>query len=42
MGTLTTHYEDLKGTRLRALERPMEKISELQLGHRSEVDELEE
>ena len=42
LGTLTTHYEDLKGTRLRALERPMEKISELQLGHRSEVDELEE
>ena len=42
LGTLTTHYEDLKGTRLRALERPMEKISELQLGHRSAVDELEE
>ena len=42
LGTLTTHYEDLRGTRLRALEKPMEKISELQLGHRTETKELEE
>ncbi|HIB32483.1 MAG TPA: DNA recombination protein RmuC, partial [Candidatus Marinimicrobia bacterium] len=42
LGTLTTHYEDLRGTRLRALEKPMEKISELRLGHRTETKELEE
>ena len=32
LGALTNHYEDLKGPRLRELEKPMEKISELQLG----------
>ncbi len=42
LGTLTTHYEDLKGPRRRALEKPMEKISELQLGQHEEPKELEE
>ena len=32
LGALTNHYEDLTGPRLRELEKPMEKISELQLG----------
>ena len=32
LGALINHYEDLKGPRLRELEKPMEKISELQLG----------
>ena len=32
LGALTNHYEDLRGPRLRELEKPMEKISELQLG----------
>ena len=30
--SLSNHYDDLKGPRLRALEKPMEKIAELQLG----------
>ena len=30
--SLSNHYDDLKGPRLRALEKPMEKITELQLG----------
>ena len=33
LGALTNHYEDLRGPRLRELEKPMEKISELQLGN---------
>ena len=32
LNALSNHYEDLKGPRLRELEKPMEKISELQLG----------
>ena len=32
LGALTNHNEDLRGPRLRELEKPMEKISELQLG----------
>jgi|TARA_B100000959_G_C14959893_1_gene615339 DNA recombination protein RmuC len=32
LGALSNHYEDLKGPRLRELEKPMDKISELQLG----------
>ena len=31
--SLTNHYEDLKGPRLRAVEKPMEKIEDLQLGN---------
>ena len=37
LGALTNHYEDLRGPRLRELEKPMEKISELQLGKHDEL-----
>jgi DNA recombination protein RmuC len=39
---LSNHYDDLKGPRLRALEKPMEKISDLQLGQDDDVQELDE
>ena len=39
---LSNHYDDLKGTRLRALEKPMDKISDLQLGQDDATQELEE
>ena len=42
LGSLTNHYEELKGPRLRALEKPMEKISELQLGYSEELEGKEE
>ena len=42
LGALTNHYEDLRGPRLRELEKPMEKISELQLGNNDEVLEPDE
>jgi hypothetical protein len=29
---ISNHYEDLKGPRFRALEKPMDKIKNLQLG----------
>ena len=32
IGALTNHYEELRGPRLRELEKPMEKILDLQLG----------
>ena len=32
LSALSNHYEDLKGPRMRELEKPMDKISELQLG----------
>ncbi len=32
LNALSNHYEDLKGPRLRELEKPMEKIKELELG----------
>ena len=32
LGTIANHYEDLSGPRLRALEKPMEKIEDLQIG----------
>ena len=32
LNAFSNHYEDLRGPRLRELEKPMEKISELQLG----------
>lgn len=32
LGTVQKHYEDLSGTRLRQLEKPMDKITDLQLG----------
>ncbi|MFL2983736.1 MAG: DNA recombination protein RmuC [Candidatus Neomarinimicrobiota bacterium] len=41
LGALSNHYEDLKGPRLRELEKPMDKISELQLGQdRTKTKEL--
>tara|TARA_S200000501_G_scaffold379030_1_gene446836 strand:- start:940 stop:2037 length:1098 start_codon:yes stop_codon:yes gene_type:complete len=36
--SLTNHYEDLKGPRLRAVEKPMEKIEDLQLGNFNNKD----
>ena len=39
---LTNHYDDLKGPRFRALEKPMDKINELQLGQDSKNKTLEE
>jgi DNA recombination protein RmuC len=42
LGTVTTHYEDLTGTRRRALEKPMDKIEELQLGQDESLDTLGE
>lgn len=35
INSLSNHYEDLTGPRLRALQKPMEKISELQLGKKN-------
>ena len=32
LNAFSNHYEDLRGPRLRELEKPMDKISELQLG----------
>ena len=42
LGTATTHYESLTGPRLRALEKPMDKINELQLGQDKTRKEIEE
>ena len=39
LSALTNHYEDLKGPRLRELEKPMDKISELQLGVNKKLQE---
>ena len=39
---LSNHYDDLKGTRLRALEKPMDKIADLQLGQDDVTQELDE
>ncbi len=41
LGTLSNHYDDLSGPRKRALEKPMEKIKELQLGQSDDVQEIE-
>ena len=32
IGTIQKHFDELSGTRARQLEKPMEKITELQLG----------
>lgn len=42
LASLTTHYDSLTGTRLRALEKPMQKIKELELGDPKEIKEIEE
>ena len=39
LGTLQKKYEELHTTRVRQLERPMEKIGELQLNHSKEIEE---
>ena len=39
ISALTNHYEDLSGPRLRELEKPMDKISDLQLGKNDELSE---
>ena len=42
LAALTNHYDDLKGPRFRALEKPMEKINELQLGQDSKEKTIKE
>ncbi len=42
LGTVANHYDELSGPRRRALEKPMEKINELQLGQGDDPKELEE
>ncbi|MDC0165128.1 DNA recombination protein RmuC [bacterium] len=37
LSALTNHYEELRGPRLRGLEKPMDKISELQLGNSDQL-----
>ena len=41
IGALTNHYDELNGARLRALEKPMEKINDLQLGLDENKKEIE-
>ena len=41
LNSLGNHYEELKGTRIRALEKPMEKIESLELGEAKEIKEIE-
>ena len=42
IGALTNHYEELRGPRLRELEKPMDKINELQLGNNDKVLKVDE
>ena len=43
INVISNHYEDLKGPRFRALEKPMDKISKLQLGkHLKEMGSKDE
>ena len=42
ISALSNHYDDLKGPRFRALEKPMEKINELQLGQDSKGKSFKE
>ena len=42
LGTVSTHYEDLSGIRRIAIEQPIEKINELQLGGGDNSKELSE
>jgi DNA recombination protein RmuC len=42
LGTVSNHYEELAGKRRRGLEKPMDKIDELQLGQGDQPKELEE
>ena len=42
LGTVTTHYETLTGPRRNALEKPMDKITELQMGQDEDVKQIED
>jgi DNA recombination protein RmuC len=42
LGTVSNHYEDLAGTRRRALEKPMDKITELQMGQSEDIKQIED
>ena len=42
IGALANHYEELRGPRLRELEKPMDKINELQLGSNDKVIRTDE
>ena len=42
ISALANHYDELKGPRFRALEKPMEKINELQLGQDSKDKEIKD
>ena len=42
ISALINHYDELKGPRFRALEKPMDKINELQLGQDSAKKEIED
>jgi DNA anti-recombination protein RmuC len=40
LGTVNTHYENLSKTRKDALEKPMDRINELELGQGEPPEEL--
>jgi DNA recombination protein RmuC len=42
ISTVSTHYEELSGARSRALEKPMDKITELQMGQGEDVKQIED
>ena len=41
IGTVSTHYDELSGARRNQLEKPMEKIQELQMGQGEDVQQIE-
>ena len=41
LGTVSSHYNDLRETRMRALQKPIDKISELRLGNEREDNKIE-
>ena len=40
LNALGNHYEELQGVRIRELEKPMEKIEDLELGDLKEIKEV--
>ena len=42
LGTVSTHYESLIGPRRNALEKPMDKITELEMGQSEDVKQIED
>ena len=42
LGTVSTHYESLTGPRRNALEKPMDKITELEMGQSEDVKQIED